>query len=386
MGRGSSRELHLPAPEALHEPPPLRMRGSGLSIRRCLSPASVPDREFLSGVRPTSPLLLVQAMSKLSMGVQRIADAEKADDPAVTALVRLGEADRALAAAVDLASAVPLVRQAKMVRDWAQAVDAGRRHKHQADVFVLRAMRNAGERIKAAQDRGELATPGDNQHTLVVGNGDNLSTLPALGVTRDESSEWKSLAEAYTDPELAEVALDMERPSLAGALRVGKSRLAGMMTSDSGEWYTPPEVVAAVVAAMGAIDLDPCADPGRAIPATAHFVQDDDGLSQPWRGRVYMNPPYGREIGDWTEKLVTEFEYRNVAEAVALVPGRIDTVWYRGLTERASATVCHVAGRLRFSEADPAPFPSVAVHLGDDPDAFVAAFRSLGRSWRVLPE
>ena len=48
---------------------------------------------------------------------------------------------------------------------------------------------------------------------------------------------------------------------------------------------------------MGEIDLDPCsnskAQPN--VPALNHFTVEDDGLEQKWFGRVYMNPPYGRE-------------------------------------------------------------------------------------------
>ncbi len=140
--------------------------------------------------------------------------------------------------------------------------------------------------------------------------------------------------------------------------------------------YTPQVVVAAVIAALGAIDLDPCAEDARAIPASKHFVRADDGLSQPWRGRVYMNPPYGREIGAWVAKLAEEFEYGNVSEAVALVPARTDTSWWAHLP---AGMVCFVTGRLSFSEhANPAPFPSAACYLGSNQAAFAKAFLDLG--------
>lgn len=48
--------------------------------------------------------------------------------------------------------------------------------------------------------------------------------------------------------------------------------------------------------------LDPCC-----VPATAkcdrYFTPVEDGLKQDWSNEtVYMNPPYGREIGKWMQK------------------------------------------------------------------------------------
>ncbi len=103
-------------------------------------------------------------------------------------------------------------------------------------------------------------------------------------------------------------------------------------SSDSPEWYTPPHIVAAVVETLATIDLDPCSNLGTPnVPARRHFTADDDGLAQPWVGRVYMNPPYGREIGAWVEKLAHEYEAGRVTEAIALVPARVDTAWWRRL-------------------------------------------------------
>lgn len=311
-------------------------------------------------------------------------------DPAETAIARLAQADRALAEAIEVADAVHLVSTAKALREWATAVHAGRDHERQAAVFVLRAVRNAGERIAAAQARGEVAGPGDfgRGRGIDVGSVDiyrprdahfnnpaasgRPATLAEIGVTRDESSEWKRLAAEYpTDEDLAEAAEALERPTLSGALR-----LAPLMSSESGEWYTPQAIIVAAMAALGGIDLDPCSNTGTPnVPASRHLTAEDDGLAHGWRGKVYMNPPYGREIGGWIDKLTTEFAYGNVTAAVALLPARTDTAWFRALPAR---WVCFVSGRLRFSGADPAPFPSVAAYLGPDAAAFADAFGSLG--------
>lgn len=151
-----------------------------------------------------------------------------------------------------------------------------------------------------------------------------------------------------------------------------------LMSSDGVEWYTPPHIRDAVVSALGGrVDLDPCADPERSFPAADHYTKDDNGLARPWRGHIYMNPPYGRDIDKWTTKLRDELMPRGwVREAVALLPARTDTEWWHELD---APVACFLRGRLRFSGyADSAPFPSVAVYFGPHPSRFAAAFGDLG--------
>lgn len=66
-------------------------------------------------------------------------------------------------------------------------------------------------------------------------------------------------------------------------------------------WLTPKHIIDA----LGKFDLDPCATPPPRPweTASASFVEADNGLSQEWFGRVWMNPPYGRGIGAWMKKM-----------------------------------------------------------------------------------
>ena len=156
----------------------------------------------------------------------------------------------------------------------------------------------------------------------------------------------------------------------------------GLMSSDTVEWYTPPFVVAAVEQTLGHIDLDPCADPARSIPASSHFTEAENGLGQRWDGRVYMNPPYGRTIISWTTKLRDELQRGWVTEAVALLPARVDTRWWH---ELAPEYVCFIRGRIQFSGYEQsAPFPSAAAYFGAHPEAFESAFAGLGSLYRAL--
>lgn len=75
---------------------------------------------------------------------------------------------------------------------------------------------------------------------------------------------------------------------------------AGMFTSSTDDWATPRDFFEKLDAEFH-FDLDVCASETNA-KCERFFTKADDGLSQEWRGRCWMNPPYGREIGQWVRK------------------------------------------------------------------------------------
>lgn len=167
-------------------------------------------------------------------------------------------------------------------------------------------------------------------------------------------------------------ALDMQRQSRINT---------GLYSSATPEWYTPRHIIDRVLALFGQIDLDPCsnsADPELAkVPAQSYWTQADNGLAQLWCGNVYMNPPYGDEIGAWVERLHGAYESGEIEAAIALLPARTDTAWFQNYM--ADYRWCLVRGRLKFSSSEnSAPFPSVVVYLGADDTAFWQHFHDLG--------
>jgi len=117
-------------------------------------------------------------------------------------------------------------------------------------------------------------------------------------------------------------------------------------------------------------------------PAQEHYTREDDGLAHIWRGKVYMNPPYGRELPVWIDKLLGEYRSRRVEEAIALLPARTDTQWFRRLRRFPR---CFLWGRLRFSEAcNGAPSPSMTVYLGARWERFVEVFSDIGDVYALV--
>jgi site-specific DNA-methyltransferase (adenine-specific) len=131
-------------------------------------------------------------------------------------------------------------------------------------------------------------------------------------------------------------------------------------SSATDEWSTPQELFDALTWVYGEFSLDPCATADNA-KCRRFFTRKDDGLSLPWSGKVFMNPPYGREIGRWVRKAYEES--RKGAFVVCLVPARTDTRWWQDYAKRGH--VHFLRGRLRFGSArNSAPFPSAIVTFG----------------------
>jgi len=135
----------------------------------------------------------------------------------------------------------------------------------------------------------------------------------------------------------------------------------GRYNGNGREWETPPEVFAPLEAEF-AFTLDPCATPQNAKCAH-YFTEAMDGLAQDWgRERVFMNPPYGREVYAWTAK--ARAAAASGALVVGLLPASTDLAWWHDDIV-GHAEVRYLRGRVRFLTDGPYRasgfFPSVVV-------------------------
>lgn len=123
------------------------------------------------------------------------------------------------------------------------------------------------------------------------------------------------------------------------------------------EWGTPQTFFDTLHAEFS-FTLDVAAQPGNA-KCQRYFSPDDDGLQQPWTDVCWMNPPYGKTIGEWVRKAHTSAQ--DGATVVCLLPVRTDTRWWQRYCV-PPAEVRFVPGRLTFQGANnPAPFPNAVV-------------------------
>lgn len=168
---------------------------------------------------------------------------------------------------------------------------------------------------------------------------------------------------------------------------------AAVIQSETNEWYTPTEYINAARRVLGGIDLDPasCEEVNRTVQAAQFFTQctlpcggkdwcTHDGMAQTWKGRIWLNPPYGRLAGQFVIRCAEQYAAENVAAAVILVNAHCtDTAWFRPLWD---GTLCFTYGRLNFAAGTAArggsTHGSVFAYLGPDPAAFAAEFGQYG--------
>lgn len=145
---------------------------------------------------------------------------------------------------------------------------------------------------------------------------------------------------------------------------------------DSDNWITPRWIIDR----LGPFDLDPAAALPRPWPC-ADKNYTVNGLIRPWKGFVWLNPPFNRfEIGAWMLKMG---QHNN---GIALLHARCETDWFQSVWKHATDIV-FLSKRLRFYRPDGSEAehnsgaPPVLVGYGGEAKARLA--RSLIKGTRV---
>jgi phage N-6-adenine-methyltransferase len=134
---------------------------------------------------------------------------------------------------------------------------------------------------------------------------------------------------------------------------------------------TAPAFFASLEERFGGFTLDVAAAE-RNAKCPRYFTVEDDGLTQPWRGRVWCNPPYS-DCGAWVKKAWSEWNAEDTPPTqhllvpqliVMLLPAnRVEQGWWQDLVEPyrdrpgSPLRVEFLRGRMRFDRPGWTPGP-----------------------------
>jgi len=114
-------------------------------------------------------------------------------------------------------------------------------------------------------------------------------------------------------------------------------------TKNNDEWLTPPEIIKS----LGEFDIDPCTPINRPWDtAKIHYNKNDDGFTKEWHGRVWCNPPYGRQTFEWIHKLAAH------GNGMTLIFARTETLGFHYEVWDKADAIFFFKGRLKFHYVD----------------------------------
>ena len=127
-------------------------------------------------------------------------------------------------------------------------------------------------------------------------------------------------------------------------------------SSKTNEWSTPQDFFNVLNKEFN-FTLDPCAT-FENKKCQKFYTEEDNGLAQDWDNEiVFVNPPYGREIGEWVKKA----SKAKGGTVVMLIPARTDTRYFHEYIYNKSE-IRFLKGRLKFGDSkNSAPFPSMVI-------------------------
>ena len=140
----------------------------------------------------------------------------------------------------------------------------------------------------------------------------------------------------------------------------------------------PQTIIKRAIDVLGIIDVD-VYNTADSTPAKLRIRPEENALSMAWQGRVWMSGLPGRSIEKWVDKLCEEYEQGGVTSAIALVPARLNTRWWKKL---ARYPFCAITGYVEMLKPDGASkklsTPSAAVYFGPQISRFDTVFATLG--------
>jgi phage N-6-adenine-methyltransferase len=211
-----------------------------------------------------------------------------------------------------------------------------------------------------------------------LGNEAQARELARLDGESEIVETWHELCDEYGE----RVTAGKIREAVERRLRL-EQKVGALKSSESAEWYTPARYIAAARYVLGGIDLDPASSAlaNEVVGSTTYYGGAEDGLEQPWSGRVFLNPPYGNACASFVAKALSEYEAGRVEALILLLNAySTDVSWFQRLWDHV---LCFTDHRIDFYSPNGSggntTHGSVFVYLGSESEKFATAFRQFGR-------
>jgi len=256
--------------------------------------------------------------------------------------------------------------------------------------FAIREINALEERIVHAEDDADAMLWDQAQQVVDQVNG-GLSQVKL-------ASQWKNVRndnKPYSNVHVHRVVKTVElyfkvkpRPRFRDAYNeiANASGPVNRINFNSGdnEWYTPPAIIEAATEILGPIDLDPssCALANTVVKARQYYDVTANGLLFPWRGTVWMNPPYDQPaITNFSLKFASHVRAGDITAGMVFVNNGTETKWFQTVAE-VSGAICFPSSRVpRWSPDGESTSPlqgCALLYTGPAVEAFCRRFADLG--------
>jgi ParB family chromosome partitioning protein len=285
-------------------------------------------------------------------------------------LVLLSQALRALAEARSL-DEIKLIRdKAAALRSYAKQRGVSLEIQNAAAEVTIRADRRMGELLRESVQH---AGGRKRSHAVTVSLGD-------LGITKMQSHRCQTIASLPEDEFEHEIATTKRNGGELTSVAIYRRASTAARSDD---WCTPLEYVESAREVLGTIDLDPATseEAQEVVKATRTFTEEQDGLRQKWRGRVWLNPPYA-QLHAFATKLLDEYAAGRVTAAIVLTHNNTDSSWFHALAGKLAA-ICFTRGRVKFinharEETNHPQQGQCFMYFGNDVPGFITHFGGYG--------
>lgn len=149
----------------------------------------------------------------------------------------------------------------------------------------------------------------------------------------DDDAEWE-----------AALGGDAAPPTVDRTGNVGRMAPSADTTDD---WHTPDDLLSLAREILGGIDTDPasCREAQDRVRAGRWFGPVENGLAQPWAGRVWLNPPFSA-IAEWVATAAERLLSPDGPDAILLCcHANTDAAWWHNLR---GFPVALSRGRVRY--------------------------------------